>query len=261
MTFETITRAGLRHLIAEECNDLFALGTSDSGSTTTLVDADELLSSDDDVFIGAYVGMYGGTGAGQELYITDHVGSTGTITFATATDPSNDTTYEIHRRFKLAQYNRAIEAALRVTRLQQRKGFVDESITLTQDKQYDIPDSSTAAIHKLTMIEDTSDDAHEIPVPYSNWDIISGNPPAEIKIMNPVSGYVLRIEGTQYPTVPTADSSNLEVNVAPIVHYAAAQLLRQQRDPAWRDQMSMFEVVMQGLNIGWPANSKLVEVN
>lgn len=73
-------------------------GTAAAGTTTTLTLATGSAtvpspSITNDYYNGLYVEIYSGTGAGQKLLITDYVGSTRKITFATATTPSTDSVY------------------------------------------------------------------------------------------------------------------------------------------------------------------------
>lgn len=74
-----------------------ATGTADSGSTTTLVDADGSLSSTTNIYRGKELHIIGGTGVGQHQTIQDYNGTTKTITVDTAFSVALDNTsrYEI----------------------------------------------------------------------------------------------------------------------------------------------------------------------
>ena len=73
-------------------------GTAPSGSTTTIVlpagsATLPYLSVTDDYYNGIYIEIYGGTGAGQRVKITDYVGSTRTCTATFTTAPDSTSTY------------------------------------------------------------------------------------------------------------------------------------------------------------------------
>ena len=73
-------------------------GTASSGSVTTLVmpagtSTIPYPSVTDDYYNSLYLEVYSGTGAGQKLLITDYVGSTRTLTFATATAPDSSSIF------------------------------------------------------------------------------------------------------------------------------------------------------------------------
>ena len=73
-------------------------GTASSGSTTTLVMPAGTATlpypnPTNDYYNDLYVEIYSGTGAGQKLKITDYVGLTRTLTFATATAPDNTSVF------------------------------------------------------------------------------------------------------------------------------------------------------------------------
>jgi len=115
--FESVTRRTVRSLIAQRIRDFLVEGTATSGSSTTLIDTNNLLAASDDDYIGGWVFIHTGTGLGQERAITDSTASTKAITVPTwTTTPDSTSQYEIHRRHRVNDYNRAIDAALRASR-------------------------------------------------------------------------------------------------------------------------------------------------
>lgn len=118
MSVESITRPALRRRIATALQDDLVHGTATAGTSTTLVDTNLLGNYSDDSFNGAWIRINAGTGVGQERAITDFVGSTSTITvgYAWGTTPDATSVYEIHRRFSAAQYDAAIDQAIRRSR-------------------------------------------------------------------------------------------------------------------------------------------------
>lgn len=100
--------------LAQAMGDLIAEGNSDSGSTTTLVDAilaGIFTANDDEALKGAWLYGIGGTMAGKEQLITGYTAATGTITWTgAATSPSSDTDY-IVTRTRPTRYLRALQQA------------------------------------------------------------------------------------------------------------------------------------------------------
>ena len=106
-----------RFEVRHELTSLFEtllIGAADSGSATTLVDADELTDFDDNALRGRHVFIYSGTGVGQDRRISANTQSSGTITVPTAwvTNPAAGSLYEIHNMFQAADLNRAINRAI-----------------------------------------------------------------------------------------------------------------------------------------------------
>ena len=111
-------RVELRHTIARLLGDMVVKGTATSGTTTTIVDTANLIHSEDDILNGYEVYVNEGTNVGSSRIITDFVASSDTITFP-AMGSANDTTskYEIHRKHRIADYERAINMAYETARM------------------------------------------------------------------------------------------------------------------------------------------------
>ena len=261
MTFETVTRTTLRSLIADAMGDNLASGTATAGGATTITDSVELAANSADLFKGAWVFINAGTGIGQERYVSASTTGGQLTVPAWTTQPSTDSVYEVHRRKRVAEYNRAIDAALRSTRLMHLNGKVDESTTLDTDYEYTLP-AGFHTIHRISMIEDATDDALRRVLEPWEWELIAGDPPGSLRLKcAPIDGYLLRIEGMAYPTVPTADTSAIKVNVQPLVAFAASQLLRSMNDSRWQAEWAISREVARDMNIVYPANSVIVEPN
>jgi hypothetical protein len=105
----------LRHMVAQLLGDLL-LGVATGGTTTTLIDSERIEGND--FCRGAWVCVYAGTNRGIERKVSTFANAfssgTATLTFGTAAPNAYDTTsyYELHKRFSVDEYNRAINTAL-----------------------------------------------------------------------------------------------------------------------------------------------------
>jgi len=125
-------RSELRLSVARAIGDLVATGKVTAASTTTIADTVNLVWADNDALNGQIVYIYGGTGIGQERWITDgDLAASSRITVPAMTVVCDTTsTFEIHKRFRVAEYNAAIDAAHHAARLSMLLPKVDESIIL-----------------------------------------------------------------------------------------------------------------------------------
>lgn len=95
--FQSRTREQIRRSIASNLDQSPASSASDSGSTTTIVDANTI--GGDDEYNGGWLVFTSGTNDGLIRRVTDYASSSGTFTFkpaATASTASSDT-YEYWR--------------------------------------------------------------------------------------------------------------------------------------------------------------------
>jgi hypothetical protein len=111
-----LTAGELIRDLTQRLGDQIATGVSDSGSTTTLVDApltNSFPSNDDEGIKGAWIYGISGTAAAIERRITGYTAATGTVTWTvTTTSPSNNTGYVI-TRFRPTMLLAALQAAQR----------------------------------------------------------------------------------------------------------------------------------------------------
>ena len=110
MAFEAYTRRELRQLVSEQIEDLVLYDTATAGgaATITLPDA----THDDDTLIDLWTYINDGTSEGDERLITDNVASTNVVTVGSNWTATPDTTSiaEIHSKFRVGRYNRAIDS-------------------------------------------------------------------------------------------------------------------------------------------------------
>ena len=117
MAIESVTRRTLRSIIADAVGDLVVEGTATAGASTTLIDTNNLLFVDDSALVGAWAFIHTGTSIGDERAISAYSASSDQITsLAWTSSPTTSSQYEIHRKFRVRQYNRAIDQALRRSR-------------------------------------------------------------------------------------------------------------------------------------------------
>ena len=131
--YETVLRSTCRHSISRRpgVDDLIAIGTATGGGATTITDTDRLAAAEADLYLGAWVYIYEGTGIGQERYVSSST-TGGQLTVPTwTTNPDTTSKYEVHRKYRVDVYNEVIDAAHRSDRLLHRNILVYENL-LTQ---------------------------------------------------------------------------------------------------------------------------------
>lgn len=130
------TRQQIRQRIGgiEFCGDTIVSAASGNGSTTTLVDTS--LKQPNDFFNFGEIAFISGTAGniGLVRYITDWVQSTSTFTLDRAvTSTVTADGYEVHREFRYADKNDAINAAIRASGFRWCQRIEDTSLTLDID--------------------------------------------------------------------------------------------------------------------------------
>ena len=101
--------------LARSAGDLKFDGTATAGAAATITDpALPWASDDDEGIIGAWVGLIGGTAAGDErLAISPYTASSGLVTAdrAWSATPTTTSVYIVTRRYRLTEYLRALQEA------------------------------------------------------------------------------------------------------------------------------------------------------
>lgn len=226
------TRLDLRQAIARHLGDCWT-GTATSGSSSTLVDAS--LAGMDDEFRGGYVYLTGGTGRDQERRITDYVASTGTVTVAPnwSVTPDSTTRYEVHKRWRIADYHNALNSVIRAVAHHALLPITDESLTVTSATvyEYTIP-AGFATLEHVYARDSTDTQADwqplERPAPtrvngQPDWDVVRGR--RLLRLRAPFVHEALRLEGQMQPTELLTDRALLDVHPSAYVEYQAAALL------------------------------------
>ena len=245
-------RYTVRHRLSRLLGDLVVLSTATSDSATTVTDTVELVNYADDRLIGAYLNIYSATTAkGLERRITDNVQSTGVVTMPTGTDPTGTVLYEIHRSWRVSEYNAAINQAITDVRGDGRAFTTlisDTSITMTDggtstDYYIDLP-SGFRSIHRgLIQVEGpTASIYDEQPLRYGvDWtfekktaETSSAAPVWQIVINRsayvPIASRQLRLQGAgSQEEMDDDDTDILYDHLEPFVIQRAAYYLLQSR--------------------------------
>ena len=108
-----VTRRELRWDVADQLEDLWLGVASAVGATSITVPGLEAPLND---WEGAEIYVYAGTGVGQTRVVTASGDNTGVFTVPAWTTLPTDASVEVHRRFTVARYNRALSRAIRQTR-------------------------------------------------------------------------------------------------------------------------------------------------
>jgi len=118
MAIESVTRRTVRSQVARTVNDRIVEGTATAGGAATLDDTANLLH-DDDAFNGMEIYIHTGQSSGDSRQVSDFDGTSNdriTVSKAWTATPNTTSQYEIHKRFTVAEYNEAIDSAIRATR-------------------------------------------------------------------------------------------------------------------------------------------------
>lgn len=128
-TIESITRRTVRSELSFRVKDKIAEGTATAGAAGTLTDASNLSFQNTDYLKGAWVFIHTGTGMGQERYISAQT-TAGVISVSPnwAVNPDSTSQYEVHRKYRIADYNNSITAAIRADRDYHVGGRLDVSL-------------------------------------------------------------------------------------------------------------------------------------
>ncbi len=227
----TIPWYTIRHMLARRVGDHIA-GTATGGSTTTLVDATRRKERDN-ALIGLWCKIYSGTASEAERRLSANTQSTGTLTHASTTWTTPDTTslYELHRLMEAAQYDEYLKEALRwLTRGRYLLApSVDTSLTIVADQyDYDVP-GGMIGIEKVEFSTETgSPDSDEYDyVPDDRWYIRRSSTRKLVfnkKFGLPVASTVIRVTGFIEFGDPTSDAHTFNLDANPIVAVAAVNV-------------------------------------
>lgn len=113
MSFEQIPRRKVRELVADQIDDLVLLDTATAGGAATITVPDA--THDDNSLKDLWGYINDGTSEGDEFLVSSNIASTKVVTADRNFSSTPDTTsiLEIHSRFKVPRYNKAIDDAIR----------------------------------------------------------------------------------------------------------------------------------------------------
>lgn len=223
--------------LAHACGAVEIDSIATGGSATTLIDTAMLGGYADDTFNDCRLYIYQGTGLGQERRITDHTGSSSTLTIPSGATIDSTSRYLILKKgWTMADLRTAFLMAMRRRRRMYMLPKVDESITLAIsagviDYRYDVP-AGFAAIQSIVREMTASGSDFHKPLADDYW-YINRAATREIvfqKVANDndpfiVDGLKIRIIGQQYETEPTADTSSLTIPTGALLLLAASLAL------------------------------------
>lgn len=230
-----VTFASVLRLLAAMVGAVLHESTVVSASGTTLVDTIELGGLADDTLNGKRVYIYEGTGIGQERRITDHTGSSGTLTVPTwATNPTSSSKYLVLKEgWTIGMLRSAWLQAMRRRREYYMLPLIDESIELVvtvgvPTYEYGIP-TGFATIQDIVR-EDTDGGADfNTVIPPDCWFISTQSSPKIVfeKAANDQLGYIvdglaLRVVGQKYESEPATDSSTFDIPTGALLLLAAS---------------------------------------
>ena len=219
----------LRHNLARRVGD-HTFGTATGGAAQTLVDATRRKERDN-VWLGAWLKVYSGTGSGQERPLSASTQSSGTLTHAAtawATNPDNTSLYELHRYYSAADYDEFLKEALRAITRGRRMldRTVDESLSWTTDQyDYTVP-AGVVGISRIAYATETgTPDSDEYKfIPNDQWDIRLATTRKIVfstKFSQPASTTTIRLHGYKEFADPSADTTTYNLDAGPIVALAA----------------------------------------
>lgn len=243
-------RYQIRHRVARLIEPHFFESTASTYATTTLTDTGELVNYANDYLIGAWLYIWSATtNADQERRVSDNTQTTGVVEFPALTLPTGTVKYEMHRGWRVKDYNDAINVAIRSIADYGKANIakaVDTSLELTADGTsssylYTLP-AGFRYIHRI-LYESSTDGIYDHEVPKGAWkDSIEKLTAAnttqdatwQIRIdrryWEPIDGRQLRILGGGEQDELSADTDTVSENVANyVVNFAAYHMLSMAR--------------------------------
>jgi hypothetical protein len=263
--------ADIRHMVSRlvEGKESFYKGIANATSNaTTIVDASRV--EPDDHFKGMWVYLYNGTGVGQERRIVNSDSSSGSLSVLPVLNPSPDSTtrYEIHREFRVEDYNDAVKLAHMEVMKWVLIPIKSQPIALASGQyEYDIP-AGFSHVYEVQVEATTGKYTKVTP---ACWGVIANDRKLTLhsNIVDVYSGYNIRLLGLRSANIPNLDGDMIDVNPEYLVHKAAAILCSSriksaEASPAgWQVKYQLNEVKAEAMktqmNKSLPHNAKRVE--
>lgn len=171
----SLLRSTLWGAVARNLGGVYLESTATGGTTTTIVDSDNLKGQyADDYLNDCWVSIITDAGGvhlppeGESRRVSDFAGSTGTITVPTnfSAAPAMEDTYRVWSVAPKAELLDAVAEALRAAWPAFHQRVVDTSLTVEEDTyEYALP----AAIEYLQEVEIQGNEDSEYYVPVTNW--------------------------------------------------------------------------------------------
>ena len=267
MPFESITRLKLRGSISELAGDNYGTGTATSGSTTTLVDTNGIHAPSNDDYKGVWAYINEGAAVGRESFCSASVASSSTLTLVTGTAINATSEYELHRRWRVRQWNDSIDRALRASRAMQTNPIQDRTLVVSTEgtREYPLPDG-IHTIHEISYLPSGDTTKNEVSIPFEDWEVSIGSTGAITRLLRfnggvlPANDSTIVLRGTEFPSVPTSDSSILQINVELITLHVLWQYAVR-----FKDRLSAararddYNLLLSETSSQVPGNSRIVE--
>tara|TARA_R110000764_G_scaffold44258_1_gene99648 strand:+ start:82 stop:900 length:819 start_codon:yes stop_codon:yes gene_type:complete len=221
------TRIALRHLLATLMNDQVTGVVASPGSGSFVCASTDWERSDDffNDFVEVY--CYSGTGIGTSGKPTNWVNATHTLSFLPAATLTVADLVEVHRRFTVEEYNRAINHAIDQVAMDALVDRVDESITLTSGTyQYNLP-TQFLYIDDLWISDVNGDWVEQLPLDQKYWRPVKKSTLLIEFIKerySPLTSHKVRIVGMASPSILDTDAETTPIDPEYIIQAAKAFL-------------------------------------
>jgi hypothetical protein len=201
----------LRWRLSRPIRDL-ATGSATSGGSTTLVDTARTEAQD--YWTGAELWIYDGAASANLRTVTAYTASTTTMTFSpsVASPVANTSRYELHSRLTKADYDDAINGAIRRARDRMIRITQDTSLTGGSNTEYTLPSAVGAGRLGEVWYQSGASPTKYRQVDFLDWDETdngSGSPTLRLYDANCVqsgSAILLKYEAPQAELSADADT-------------------------------------------------------
>ena len=275
MPFENITRRDFRSVTSRAGGDMIAEGTATAGGSGTLTDTNQLLFQATDDIKGCFLYIYEGPGGGtipdDERYVsTSSTSSVATVSPNFSATPTTASKYEIHRRWRVQQWNDALDVALRVNRLSLRIPMRDESMVGVGSQRNYIFPADVHSINKIEWLPSGSGQDTRLGTVIEPWEWEwslnnSGTPGVLLRFIGndvPADGSKIIIHGQKFADIPTVDSDILEVATVPLRYHVLSQFfLARGMEGQANINLGLFERAIGELSPGHPENTRIIQAN
>jgi hypothetical protein len=222
-----LMRYQLRHAVAELLDDLW-LGTVQSATTTTITDPNRTEAE----WRHAWLACLRGQAQGEERRVVGWDQATGTFTTTPwVVSLATGDQYELHRRFSLTEYNRAIAQTLFQIGRQALVTVLDSTVLVPSDTAVEVALPSNLVTlarvwRRLETATAQDTDWQEVPLhPRTGAYVLRGQ--YRLRLPNARAGERLRLLGQILPQEPRHDFELVDVPADYLVLKTAAHLASQ----------------------------------
>lgn len=207
----------VRWQVAALLDDLWE-GVATGGTATTLLDPERI--EPDDHWRGAWLYIYAGTNRYEERRVSTSIAGTLTVGRAFSAAPDGTSRYELHRRFRVEDYNSAINLAIQQVAHRALLPVTDESLVQTTATEYEAPLPLALVARVFTGSEASG--WTELRAQRGEWTTLPGK--RRLVLKSPQAGQRLRLVGSALPQLAARDDTWLDVSPDYLTFKAAAHL-------------------------------------